>query len=111
MKDHRPCTGIIRAPEHQLRGARGMSGLDKIEYVVVLMFENRSFDNVLGWLYGGGADQPEHQLGKPAERAFEGLAYVDLEKYRNKLIDDGREVLSLTPSKGVNALDVPAPGP
>lgn len=27
------------------------SNLDKIEHIVVLMMENRSFDNVLGWLY------------------------------------------------------------
>ena len=25
--------------------------LDNIEHIVVLMMENRSFDNVLGWLY------------------------------------------------------------
>lgn len=28
-----------------------MSNLDNIEYIVVLMMENRSFDNILGWLY------------------------------------------------------------
>jgi phospholipase C len=33
-----------------------MSNLDKIEHIVVLMMENRSFDNVLGWLY---PDNPE----------------------------------------------------
>ncbi len=27
------------------------NNLDKIEHIVVLMMENRSFDNVLGWLY------------------------------------------------------------
>ena len=26
-------------------------GMDKIEHVVVLMLENRSFDSMLGWLY------------------------------------------------------------
>jgi phospholipase C len=33
-----------------------MSNLDKIEHIVVLMMENRSFDNVLGWLYPDNAD-------------------------------------------------------
>ena len=32
-----------------------MSGLSQIKHVVVLMFENRSFDNVLGWLYPDNA--------------------------------------------------------
>jgi len=27
------------------------SPLDRINHIVVLMLENRSFDNVLGWLY------------------------------------------------------------
>ena len=26
-------------------------GLSRINHIVVLMLENRSFDNVLGWLY------------------------------------------------------------
>ena len=30
--------------------------LDKIEHIVVLMMENRSFDNVLGWLYPDNPD-------------------------------------------------------
>lgn len=33
-----------------------MSNLDKIEHIVVLMMENRSFDNVLGWLYPNNPD-------------------------------------------------------
>ncbi len=37
-------------------GGKLMSNLDKIEHVVVLMMENRSFDNVLGWLYPDNPD-------------------------------------------------------
>ena len=44
-----------------------MSQLDKIEYVVVLMLENRSFDHMLGFLYDG-ADGPP-----PRNQAFDGL--------------------------------------
>ena len=39
---------------------------DAIDHVVVLMLENRSFDNLLGWLY---ADQDP-----PARQQFEGLS-------------------------------------
>jgi hypothetical protein len=40
------------------------SGLDTFDHVVVLMLENRSFDNVLGYLY---------QDGVPAGKNFEGV--------------------------------------
>lgn len=32
------------------------NNLDKIEHIVLLMMENRSFDNVLGWLYPDNPD-------------------------------------------------------
>ena len=48
--------------------SRGNS-LSKIEHIVVLMFENRSFDNLLGWLYDPANDAPFNVV--PAD--FEGL--------------------------------------
>ncbi|HVN27806.1 MAG TPA: alkaline phosphatase family protein, partial [Candidatus Binataceae bacterium] len=41
-----------------------LSGLDTFDHVVVLMLENRSFDNLLGYLYAKGV---------PAGKQFEGL--------------------------------------
>src|SRR5438876_8998170 len=41
------------------------SALQKIKHVIVLMLENRSFDNLLGWLYDGAAP--------PRGQKFEGL--------------------------------------
>jgi phospholipase C len=41
------------------------SGLDTFDHVVVLMLENRSFDNILGYLY---------QAGIPSGKNFEGVA-------------------------------------
>jgi phospholipase C len=46
-------------------GAQGI-GLDAFEHVVVLMLENRSFDNLLGHLYPAG--------GAPRGQSFEGAA-------------------------------------
>ncbi len=46
-------------------------GLDKFEHVVVLMMENRSFDNLLGYLYTPQNPPPNNQ-------PFEGVAYHDL---------------------------------
>src|SRR5271163_2408952 len=37
------------------------TNLDKIEHIVVLMMENRSFDNVLGRLYGPNNPPPRGQ--------------------------------------------------
>jgi phospholipase C len=49
-------------------------GLENIEHIVVVMFENRSFDNLLGWLYDA-AHPPRCNI--PADPAnpptFEGL--------------------------------------
>lgn len=32
--------------------------LKQIEHVIVVMLENRSFDNMCGWLYGGAQGEP-----------------------------------------------------
>lgn len=48
-----------------------MSNLNKIESIVVLMLENRSFDNVLGWLYDP-ENQPPFQE-PPKGQTFDGL--------------------------------------
>jgi phospholipase C len=46
--------------------------LDKIEHIVVLMLENRSFDNVLGWLYGPNNQAPFLNR-PPRDQPYEGL--------------------------------------
>jgi phospholipase C len=47
---------------------------DKIDHVVVLMLENRSLDNVLGWLYDG--ENPKHIVGHDATLTYHGLQEV-----------------------------------
>ena len=47
-----------------------MENLRKIEHVVVLMFENRSFDNVFGWLYDPANPSP---FNREPPANFEGL--------------------------------------
>ena len=47
--------------------------LPKIEHIVLLMFENRSFDNLLGWLYGGGDDVPDCYIPDGTPAIFNGL--------------------------------------
>jgi phospholipase C len=50
----------------------GASGLTGIEHVVVLMLENRSFDNVLGWLYDPANAAPFDVV--PGGQTFDGLS-------------------------------------
>ena len=45
------------------------NSLSKVEHIVVLMLENRSFDNLLGWLYDPANDAPFNLV----PRDFEGL--------------------------------------
>ncbi|MBL0389489.1 phosphoesterase [Tumebacillus sp. ITR2] len=46
--------------------------LKKIDHVVVLMMENRSFDNMAGWLYAKGNKPPFDKV--PRGQAFDGVA-------------------------------------
>jgi len=62
----------------------GANPLSKIEHVVVLMLENRSFDNVLGWLYDPANDAPFNAV--PPD--FDGL----FEKNLSNPAPDGRSV-------------------
>jgi phospholipase C len=50
--------------------------LDKINHVVVLMLENRSFDNIAGFLYDRANAPPYNAV--PRGQAFEGLAGKNL---------------------------------
>ncbi len=74
------------------------SKFEGIEHVVVLMLENRSFDNLLGWLYDPVNAAPFNQV-PPAK--FEGVYGRDL----SNLTTDGRIIRV---GKGI---DVTAPFP
>jgi phospholipase C len=55
-------------------------GLGGINHVVVLMLENRSFDNILGWLYDPENQPPFNEV--PRGQSFEGLSGKDLSNPR-----------------------------
>lgn len=72
----------------------------QIKHVVILMMENRSFDNMLAWLYEN--DEPDHFIPGYAERKYYGLAGLDLNQYTNVLKDPaGNVIYSCAPLKGV----------
>ena len=47
--------------------------MDKIEHVFVLMLENRSFDNILGWLYADKDNRPPRNIPEADTPTFNGL--------------------------------------
>ena len=49
-------------------------GMENIEHVVVVMMENRSFDNLLGWLYDNQTDPPLFNIPPQSPATFDGLA-------------------------------------
>ncbi|HEX9629271.1 MAG TPA: alkaline phosphatase family protein, partial [Pyrinomonadaceae bacterium] len=88
-------------------------GMDNIEHVVVLMMENRSFDNLLGWLYADQGNQPPRNIPPQTPPSFEGLVPG---KYCNKgpALHPGVVCASEPTSRWSsynNAMVVPAPDP
>lgn len=54
----------------------GSGPLDRIDHFVVLMLENRSFDNLLGWLYDPSNPPPYDRV--PEGGTFDGVSGKDL---------------------------------
>jgi len=52
------------------------ASLEKIQHIVVLMLENRSFDSMVGWLYDPANQPPFDKI--PAGQSFNGLSGKDL---------------------------------
>lgn len=81
---------------------------ETIDHVVVLMLENRSFDNLLGWLYDTSQSASltyVPPLGK-GDPQFEGLAAQDLASLANSFGNN-----TVPPSKGVPVLYSPQVDP
>ncbi|HEX8847257.1 MAG TPA: alkaline phosphatase family protein [Pyrinomonadaceae bacterium] len=75
--------------------------LNRINHIVVLMMENRSFDNVLGWLYDKDNQPPFNEV--PPGQQFEGLSGKNLS-------NPGLDGVLVTPGKGTD-LTAPYPDP
>ncbi len=76
-----------------------------IKHVVVLMLENRSFDNVLAWLYDD-EDAPLAFIPDTTDPVYKGLTQATLPFYTNSLKDShGEVVFSSPPIKGVPSVE------
>jgi phospholipase C len=69
----------------------GKIGSADVKHVVVLMLENRSFDNLLGWLYEKEHNQPSRNIPESTPPTFAGLV---ANTYYNK---DGTKKHYVTP--------------
>ena len=82
---------------------------DKIDHVVVLMLENRSLDNVLGWLYGD--QQPQLFIGADTTAVYQGLqtgSYSN--QYDDRVIPATRGTTGATGHDGVAPQPMRVPG-
>jgi phospholipase C len=85
--------------------------LPQIEHIIVVMMENRSFDNMCGWLYGQGAQPPSQFLpAAPNPRPYDG--------FRAGLFNPVNEQYFAGQSKDIypvfsqaNATNMPSPDP
>ncbi len=74
---------------------------EEIKHVVVIILENRSFDNVLAWLYSD-TDAPSYFIPPSTDPHYLGLSEETLLQYTNALNDiSGQIVFSCAPIKGV----------
>jgi phospholipase C len=86
--------------------------MENIDHVVVVMMENRSFDNLLGWLYADEGNRPPHNLPPSDPPIFSGL---EPNKYFNQLDANSPKVYASRPPRAwpscPKPLQVPTPNP
>lgn len=76
----------------------------EIEHVVLLILENRSFDNILAWLYSD-EDPPNAFIPQDSNAKFLGLSEDSLGQYTNFLKDSSGDIIfRCAPIKGVPSI-------
>ena len=85
--------------------------LPQIEHIVVVMMENRSFDNMCGWLYGPGAQPPSRFLpAAPNPRPYDGFR-AGLFNPVNEQYFTGQSTDTYQVFSQANAMNMPDPDP
>lgn len=87
--------------------------LPDVQHIVVLMLENRSFDNVLGWAYA--SSQPSHFIPNTPMARFNGLQGINTDRYLNR-VRTPSGVRTIPPIRGyrttrINGVDYLMPPP
>jgi phospholipase C len=84
--------------------------LPQVNNIVVVMFENRSFDNICGWLYADAARQPSLYLPYGSPQKFGGLDPT-LWSPSNASYFSGGPPVKVPVAKGCTDYTVPNPDP
>jgi len=85
-------------------------GMKTIEHVVVVMMENRSFDNLLGWLYEETADPPPYNVPAQSPTTFDGLragAYSNI--FQGARVEASHPPTGWSPKNNPNVVPTPDP--
>lgn len=84
----------------------------QIEHVIVVMFENRSFDTIFGWLYSNAVQQPTQYLPISANpKPFEGLNRNLFNPYTAAYFQGEESGNVLGPCDHANTTVTPSPDP
>ncbi|HWX00775.1 alkaline phosphatase family protein [Collimonas sp.] len=83
--------------------------LPQVEHIVVVMLENRSLDNMLGWLYADGS-APAVVLPNAGARQFDGL-HADMWNPANAGYFTGEAPQKVMASRGTACCTIPDPDP
>lgn len=84
--------------------------LPQVKNVVVVMFENRSFDNICGWLYADAAQQPSLYLPSGSPQRFDGLDPA-LWNPSNASYFNGHPPIKVPVAQGCTDYTIPNPDP
>jgi phospholipase C len=87
-----------------------MGILPQIQHIVVVMLENRSFDNMCGWLYKPGTTQPSQFLGLDKTPQFNGNKSTYFNPV-NESYFDGQSTETYPVFDRANATNMPNPDP
>jgi phospholipase C len=81
---------------------------DKIDHIIVAMLENRSLDNVLGWLYADKGNRPAHNIPQQSSPTYDGLV---LNKYWNTAPPNDPHAPKIYAARGVTTYPDKTPYP
>lgn len=94
--------------EGRAADTQGLRNLREIEHIVVVMFENRSFDSLLGWLYETPAKEPLRFFPAGSPPRFDGLRE---NTYFNRFPASFGDEREYPVQRGTSSFTVPDPDP
>jgi phospholipase C len=84
--------------------------LPQIKHIVMVMFENRSFDNMCGWIYSDQGKTPSLFLPECSPAEYDGLK-ASLWNPSNASFFDGQPPVQVPVANGTTSFTVPNPDP